>query len=103
MPSTDRTIADAEQRSPEVSARRDGYAAKHGEWPISLQNAASGPRYRLMKLAVAMWGDEAAAFDWMKAPHMELQGDTPESLLGTAAGIRRVENLLSALENGFPV
>ncbi len=54
-------------------------------------------------LATRVWGNPTDAAEWLGAPHMELNGDTPESLLKTPEGAHRVENLLGALEHGFPV
>ena len=41
--------------------------------------------------------------EWLEAPHFELGGVSPASLLGTEAGVRKVEAILAALEYGFPV
>jgi putative toxin-antitoxin system antitoxin component (TIGR02293 family) len=54
-------------------------------------------------LAEQIWGNRKDADAWMTTPHFELEGRTPASLLTTKLGEHRVENLLSALENGFPV
>jgi large subunit ribosomal protein L9 len=53
--------------------------------------------------AVRVWGDRRSASEWLKSPHYELHGKTPESLLETRRGRQRVEDLLGALEHGFPV
>jgi len=50
-----------------------------------------------------IWGNERDAAEWLAAPHMELDGATPYSLLRTEAGGRVVEALLGAIEYGFPV
>jgi len=53
--------------------------------------------------AQRIWGNERDAAEWLAAPHLELAGATPYSLLRTEAGGRAVEALLAALEFGFPV
>jgi putative toxin-antitoxin system antitoxin component (TIGR02293 family) len=52
---------------------------------------------------VRIWGNEADATDWLNAPHLELRGATPLSMLKTEEGARAVEALLAAIEFGFPV
>jgi putative toxin-antitoxin system antitoxin component (TIGR02293 family) len=59
--------------------------------------------HRLRALAADVWGNQADADEWLRAPHMELDGKAPISFLSTAAGTHRVEVVLSALDNGFPV
>jgi len=53
--------------------------------------------------AQRIWGNERDAAEWLAAPHLELAGATPYSMLRTEAGGRAVEALLGALEFGFPV
>jgi putative toxin-antitoxin system antitoxin component (TIGR02293 family) len=55
------------------------------------------------EFAQRIWGNERDAAKWLAAPHMELDGATPYSLLRTEAGGRVVESLLGAIEYGFPV
>jgi putative toxin-antitoxin system antitoxin component (TIGR02293 family) len=72
----------------------------------TLSPSASQSALRLehaLDLAKSIWGEEAAAIQWLNAPHPELSGATPYSLLRTEAGGRAVESLLIALEHGFPV
>jgi putative toxin-antitoxin system antitoxin component (TIGR02293 family) len=54
-------------------------------------------------IAVRIWGNEADASEWLNQPHSELNGAAPASLLDTEAGVQAVEELLGALEYGFPV
>jgi len=49
------------------------------------------------------WQSEADAIDWLLAPHIQLGGATPFSMLRTETGGRLVEQLMAALEYGFPV
>jgi putative toxin-antitoxin system antitoxin component (TIGR02293 family) len=58
---------------------------------------------RVFAFAKRIWGNERDAAEWLAAPHMELDGATPYSLLRTEAGGRVVETLLGAIEYGFPV
>jgi putative toxin-antitoxin system antitoxin component (TIGR02293 family) len=58
---------------------------------------------RVLQLAQSIWGEKQAAAAWLNAPHPELAGATPYSLLRTEAGGRAVEDLLIALEHGFAV
>jgi putative toxin-antitoxin system antitoxin component (TIGR02293 family) len=57
----------------------------------------------IFEFAQRIWGNERDASAWLAAPHMELRGATPYSLLRTEAGGRVVEALLGAIEYGFPV
>jgi len=57
----------------------------------------------VFEFAQRIWENERDAAEWLAAPHMELGGATPYSLLRTEAGGRVVENLLGAIEYGFPV
>jgi len=58
---------------------------------------------RVFAFAEKVWGNQKDAADWMNRPHMELGGATPYSMLRTEAGGHAVENVLAALEYGFPV
>jgi putative toxin-antitoxin system antitoxin component (TIGR02293 family) len=58
---------------------------------------------RVFAFAEKVWGNEKDAADWMNRAHMELGGATPYSMLRTEAGGHAVENVLAALEYGFPV
>jgi putative toxin-antitoxin system antitoxin component (TIGR02293 family) len=58
---------------------------------------------RVFEFAQRIWGNERDAAEWLSAPHMELDGVTPYSMLRTEAGGRVVEALLGAIEYGFPV
>lgn len=58
---------------------------------------------RVFAFAEKVWGNEKDAAEWMNRPHLELGGATPYSMLRTEAGGRAVENVLVALEYGFPV
>ena len=57
----------------------------------------------VFKFAQRIWGNERDAAGWLAAPHIELDGATPYSMLRTEAGGRVVESLLGAIEYGFPV
>jgi putative toxin-antitoxin system antitoxin component (TIGR02293 family) len=57
----------------------------------------------IFAFAQRIWGNERDAAEWLAAPHLELAGATPYSMLRTEAGGRAVEALLGALEFGFPV
>ncbi len=58
---------------------------------------------RVFEFAQRIWGSERDASEWLAAPHMELEGSSPYSMLRTEAGGRVVEALLAAIEYGFPV
>ncbi|MBS1815387.1 MAG: DUF2384 domain-containing protein [Acidobacteria bacterium] len=58
---------------------------------------------RVFNLAKSIWGDASIAAQWLNRPHEELSGATPLSFLKTESGGRCVEELLIALEHGFPV
>jgi putative toxin-antitoxin system antitoxin component (TIGR02293 family) len=57
----------------------------------------------ILAIAERIWGNEKEATEWLNAPHAELEGATPISMLRTEAGGRAIEALLAALEFGFPV
>jgi putative toxin-antitoxin system antitoxin component (TIGR02293 family) len=57
----------------------------------------------VFEFARRIWGNERDAAEWLAAPHMELGGATPYSMVRTEAGGRVVEALLGAIEYGFPV
>jgi putative toxin-antitoxin system antitoxin component (TIGR02293 family) len=57
----------------------------------------------VFEFAQRIWGNERDAAEWLAAPHMELSGATPYSMVRTEAGGRVVEALLGAIEYGFPV
>jgi putative toxin-antitoxin system antitoxin component (TIGR02293 family) len=54
-------------------------------------------------LAERIWQNQAEAIGFLLRPHVELGRASPYSLLNTESGGRRVENLLAALQYGFPV
>lgn len=57
----------------------------------------------ILSIAQRVWGNEKDATEWLNAPHPELEGAAPISMLRTEAGGRAIEALLGALEFGFPV
>jgi putative toxin-antitoxin system antitoxin component (TIGR02293 family) len=58
---------------------------------------------RALEFANRTWHNDADAVDWLLGPHAELQGASPYSLLRTESGGRIVDDLMAALEYGFPV
>jgi len=54
-------------------------------------------------VAERIWQSEADAIRFLLRPHVELGQASPYSLLNTESGGRAVENLLAALEYGYPV
>jgi putative toxin-antitoxin system antitoxin component (TIGR02293 family) len=54
-------------------------------------------------VAERIWRNEGDAIRFLLRPHIELGKVSPYSLLNTESGGRTVENLLAALEYGFPV
>jgi putative toxin-antitoxin system antitoxin component (TIGR02293 family) len=54
-------------------------------------------------VAERIWRNERDAIGFLLRPHVELGQVSPYSLLNTESGGRAVENLLAALEFGFPV
>jgi putative toxin-antitoxin system antitoxin component (TIGR02293 family) len=68
--------------------------------------SASETVFRLanaLTVAERIWRSEAEAIRFLLRPHVELGQAAPYALLNTESGGRRVENLLAALEYGFPV
>ena len=55
---------------------------------------------RLFGLAYGVFGDEAAAREWLKTENPGTAGETPLSYADTEFGAREVENLLGRIEHG---
>jgi putative toxin-antitoxin system antitoxin component (TIGR02293 family) len=51
--------------------------------------------------AVAVFGDEGTAADWLRRPNRALAGETPLQLLDTEVGTRQVDDVLSRIEYGI--
>ena len=68
-----------------------------------LQAAESDRLYRLARVAgqaVAVFGSEEPAVQWLRRPNRALGGETPLHLLDTEIGTRQVEDVLGRLEFG---
>jgi hypothetical protein len=52
--------------------------------------------------AESIWQDSHRALEWLAKPHPELNYQIPAALLKSAQGLERVQNLLGAIEYGFP-
>lgn len=52
-------------------------------------------------LAEQVFGDKAAALEWLHAPKRKLDGKTPFELLATAEGGQLVEEELVAIDEGY--
>jgi putative toxin-antitoxin system antitoxin component (TIGR02293 family) len=52
--------------------------------------------------AESIWQDSHSALEWLAKPHPELNDQIPAALLKSAQGLERVQNLLGAIEYGFP-
>lgn len=77
---------------------------KRARKTLGPQASQTAARLRhILAVSERIWGNEKDATEWLNAPHPELDGATPVSLLRTEAGGRAVESLLAALEFGFPV
>ena len=73
---------------------------KKDKQPLDL--VTSDRLYRLAKIeavAIATFGDEDTAIDWLKAPNRAL-GEKPLSLLDTEAGADQVLRVLGRIEHG---
>jgi len=57
----------------------------------------------LLAFAERVWQDKTDALNWLGNPHAELDGAIPAAILDGEGGKGRVENVLAALEYGFPV
>ncbi len=67
-----------------------------------MTRVAAGPA-DIASIALQVWGDEAKAHAFLKAPHPRLAGLTPTEAATTEAGIVQIEAILSAIEYGLPV
>ena len=52
--------------------------------------------------AESIWQDSHSALEWLAKPHPELNDEIPATLLKSPQGLERVQNLLGAIEYGFP-
>lgn len=53
----------------------------------------------IISLATRVFGDSSRARDWLYRPRVQLGGRTPSEFLGTPEGLRRVEELLTQLDD----
>jgi len=56
-------------------------------------------RELLVRIANRVFGDPAQAQDWLHQPRVQLGGRTPMEMLDTETGARRVEELLTQIED----
>lgn len=56
----------------------------------------------LEERAIAVFGDQAKAFDWLSTWNEILQAK-PMDLLGNEADIQRVLRILTSIEHGLPI
>jgi putative toxin-antitoxin system antitoxin component (TIGR02293 family) len=56
-------------------------------------------RELIVQIANRGFGDFAKAQDWLNQPRVQLGGRTPMEMLGTETGARRVEELLTQIED----
>jgi uncharacterized protein (DUF2384 family) len=56
------------------------------------------PAY-VVAIAIRVLGDPDTAAKWLDRPRVQLGGRTPRELLATAAGARRVEELLAQIDD----
>ncbi len=53
----------------------------------------------IVELANRVFGDPAKAQDWLHRPSLQLGGRTPVEMLATEDGTRRVEELLTQVDD----
>lgn len=53
----------------------------------------------ILALANRVFGDPAAASDWLDRPSIQLGGHAPRELLGSDEGARRIEELLLQIDD----
>lgn len=58
-------------------------------------------RVRTHQLGLEVFGNEEKFKSWMKKPAIALEGKSPESMMVTKEGIRRVSDLLGQIDHGF--
>ena len=56
-------------------------------------------RELIMQIAHRVFGDPGKARDWLNHPRVQLGGRTPMEMLVTETGARRVEELLTQIED----
>jgi uncharacterized protein (DUF2384 family) len=57
--------------------------------------------WRIMSLVEEVYGSRQRARDWMNTPKARLEGRAPNDLLKSAAGRRRIEELLIQISEGM--
>jgi uncharacterized protein (DUF2384 family) len=70
---------------------------------VQARSAARLRRAKLMSDAESVFGDRGDAAAFLRAPHPELDGDTPLRAALSKDGVARVERILNALAHGLPV
>lgn len=58
---------------------------------------------RVHQLGLKLFGDEDSWTSWMKKPALALNGQSPESVMGTKEGMQRVSDLLGKIVHGVIV
>lgn len=53
----------------------------------------------ITNLANRVFGDAAKAAEWFNGPRLQLGGRTPLEVLATEGGVRRVEELLTQIDD----
>jgi uncharacterized protein (DUF2384 family) len=53
----------------------------------------------ITQLARSILGDQKKAREWLDKPNLQLGGSAPREALATAEGVRRVEELLTQIDD----
>ena len=92
----DYDLAEALDLAPRTLARRRGGAFTPAESDRLLRLA------RLSELALVVFEDDEAAARWLRTTKRRLGGESPLKHADTAPGASEVEDVLYAIEFGFP-
>ena len=76
-------------------SRRDTLTPQEGERLVRVAG--------ILARAMAVWGKEEDAAEFLTRPHPELNGDSPIERARSEIGARQVEHLLLKLDLGLPV
>lgn len=70
--------------------------------PLSKEESERAVRVsRILTTALAAFGEEQAALNWLRTPKRRFEGRTPMELLSTETGGRMVEEMLIQIDEGM--
>ena len=68
---------------------------------VNHRRAYDRKRARLLDLAGEIFGDEAKLARWIHKPLVRFEGKSPSQMMATSHGLKKVEQLLIELQEGY--